>query len=401
MKLQENGIPVANNDISPAVASKSFIKVNSRMDLLNKKMPLRTIDRLDSLRGSQADSQPSENFGPLSNVRFAVFALGSSAYPNFCSFGKYIDSILEELGGERLMPITTGDEICGQEQEFRRWAPEAFKLACETFCLDADEHLSGATFALQQVALTSNTVRFIKSTDKVNLEEALGRVHNKDIKICTLKCDPIGLHGENITERSTVLIQIEAPGIAYEPGDHVSVFPENQKELVDGILERLSGVDDPDETLQLQILKEVQKIDGIFKTWEKHDKIPACSLRTLLTRFMDITTPPSRKLLTFLSTCCEDPADRVEMNKLTNDTAAYEDWRYYKFPNLLEVLQEFPSCRPPASVLMAQMTLMPPRFYSISSSPLKHPGEIHLTVAVVTYRTNSKLKFTGRTLRTI
>lgn len=68
----------------------------------------------------------------------------------------------------------------------------------------------------------------------------------------------------------------------------------------------------------------------------------------------------------------------------------YEDWRHYNFPNLLEVLEEFPSVKPYAPVLIFHLTPLQPRFYSISSSPLVHLGQIHLTVAVVQYRTKSK-----------
>lgn len=150
------------------------------------------------------------------------------------------------------------------------------------------------------------------------------------------------------------------------------------------------GINDPDDLVQLQVLKEDHNPSGIFKTWENHDKIPACSIRTLLTRFFDITAPPTRKLLAWLATCCDDENDKSHLDKLASDPAAYEDWRYHKFPTLLEVLEQFPSCKPPACVLIAQLTPMPPRFYSISSSPLKNPDEIHLTVAIVTYRTESK-----------
>lgn len=60
--------------------------------------------------------------------RFAVFALGSSAYPNFCAFGKYVDNLLGELGGERLLKMATGDSMCGQEQAFKKWATELFRV---------------------------------------------------------------------------------------------------------------------------------------------------------------------------------------------------------------------------------------------------------------------------------
>lgn len=83
----------------------------------------------NTLRGSTTETFTEETFGPLSNVRFAVFALGSSAYPNFCAYGKYVDTVLGELGGERLFKVAYGDEMCGQEHAFRKWAPEVFKVS--------------------------------------------------------------------------------------------------------------------------------------------------------------------------------------------------------------------------------------------------------------------------------
>lgn len=114
---------------SITVSSKSFMKANSRSDFGKANFQqVRKMDRLNSLRGSTTETYTEETFGPLSNVRFAVFALGSSAYPNFCAYGKYVDNILGDLGGERLMKISYGDEMCGQEHAFRKWAPEVFKV---------------------------------------------------------------------------------------------------------------------------------------------------------------------------------------------------------------------------------------------------------------------------------
>lgn len=78
--------------------------------------------------GSATDTASIDSFGPLSNVRFAVFALGSSAYPNFCNFGKYVDKLLGDLGGERIHDVATGDEMCGQDQAFRKWASSVFNV---------------------------------------------------------------------------------------------------------------------------------------------------------------------------------------------------------------------------------------------------------------------------------
>jgi nitric-oxide synthase, brain len=52
--------------------------------------------------------------------------------------------------------------------------------------------------------------------------------------------------------------------VYYEPGDHVGIYPENSKELVDGVLAKLVGLDDPDEVCQLQVLKKQQTAKGLF-----------------------------------------------------------------------------------------------------------------------------------------
>ncbi|NXA85775.1 NOS3 protein, partial [Melanocharis versteri] len=69
------------------------------------------------------------------------------------------------------------------------------------------------------------------------------------------------------------------------------------------------------------------------------------------------------------------------------DARLYEEWKWFRCPTLPEVLAEFPSVALPAALLL--FPLLQPRYYSISSAPGAHPGEIHLTVAVVTYHSEN------------
>ncbi|NWU94095.1 NOS3 protein, partial [Upupa epops] len=71
------------------------------------------------------------------------------------------------------------------------------------------------------------------------------------------------------------------------------------------------------------------------------------------------------------------------------DARLYEEWKWFRCPTLLEVLEEFPSVGLPAALLLTQLPLLQPRYYSISSAPGPSPGEIHLTVAVVTYHSEN------------
>lgn len=241
------------------------MKANSRSDC-NPKFTfpqIKKIDRWDSLRGSTSETYSEETFGPLSNVRFAVFALGSSAYPNFCAYGKYVDNILGELGGERLLKIAYGDEMCGQEHTFRLWAPEVFKVACETFCLDTDETMSTASLVLQGDSMTIDTVRLVPTKETASLAELLRKYHNKTLLVGRVKRKPQSLHREvSAQERSTILIEFASREAKYQPGDHVGVFPSNRAAIVEGILARLSGSEDTDRALQLQMLKEKHSNNG-------------------------------------------------------------------------------------------------------------------------------------------
>lgn len=137
-------------------------------------------------------------------------------------------------------------------------------MACETFCLDTDEIYSSAP--LHGETLTIDTVRLVPVNESVPLNRQLGKYHNKTTIVGKAKRKPQNLHrhlGEAASAaRSTILVEIVVNDVHYEPGDHVGIFPANRKEIVDGILERLSGVDNFDEVLQLQLLKENQTTNG-------------------------------------------------------------------------------------------------------------------------------------------
>ena len=47
-------------------------------------------------------------------------------------------------------------------------------------------------------------------------------------------------------------------------------------------------------------------------------------------------------------------------------------------PSLLELLRKFPSCSPPLDALLDALPALPPRLYSIASSPLAQPDQVSL-----------------------
>ena len=58
----------------------------------------------------------------------------------------------------------------------------------------------------------------------------------------------------------------------------------------------------------------------------------------------------------------------------------------------IDVLNDFPQATFSEEEFMGLLTRANPRLYSIASSPVKHPNEVHLTVAVVRYKTHDRTK---------
>lgn len=86
----------------------------------------------------------------------------------------------------------------------------------------------------------------------------------------------------------------------------------------------------------------------------------------------------------YFSTQTSNDNERIQLEKLAKDPVAYEEWKQ-NYPNLAEVLEEFPCLRPNASLLLTQLPQLQPRFYSVSSSP-KVSDDITITVGVVEYK---------------
>ncbi|XP_038181308.1 nitric oxide synthase, inducible [Arvicola amphibius] len=313
--------------------------------------------------------------------RYAVFGLGSSMYPQFCAFAHDIDQKLSHLGASQLVPTGEGDELSGQEDAFRGWAVQTFRAACEMFDVRSKHQIqipkrytSNATWEPQQYRLT-------QSLEPLDLNKALSSIHAKNVFTMRLKSQQ-NLQSRK-SSRTTLLVQLSfegSQGPSYLPGEHLGVFPGNQEALVQGILERVVDCPSPHQTVCL----EVQDESGSY--WVKDKRLPPCSLTQALTYFLDITTPPTQLQLHKLARLATDETEKQRLEALCQ-SSEYNDWKFSNSPTFLEVLEEFPSLRVPAAFLLSQLPILKPRYYSISSSQDHTPSEVHLTVAVVTYRT--------------
>ncbi|XP_006170481.1 nitric oxide synthase, inducible isoform X2 [Tupaia chinensis] len=313
--------------------------------------------------------------------RYAVFGLGSSMYPQFCAFAHDIDEKLSHLGAFQLAPTGEGDELSGQEESFRSWAVQTFKAACECFDVRGKQHIQIPKLYTCRVTWDPHHYRLVQDPQPLELNKALSSMHAKSVFTMRLKSQQ-NLHTPK-SSRTTLLVELTYEGssrLNYLPGDHLGVCPCNQLALVQGILERVVDGPAPQQPVRLETLDE----SGSY--WVKDKRLPPCSLSQALTYFLDITTPPTQLMLQKLAQLATDEAERQRLQTLAQP-AEYSKWKFTNSPTFLEVLEEFPSLRVSAGFLLSQLPTLKPRYYSISSSQDHTPSEVHLTVAVLTYRT--------------
>lgn len=154
-----------------------------------------------------------------------------------------------------------------------------------------------------------------------------------------------------------VVLDLEGSGLRYEPGDSLGLLAPNDPELVEACLSALGATGD----------EPVPCTDGTLR--------PA---REAFGTHLGIARPLDRTL-DLLAGAAKDPKDAAMLRKLTDgdDDAQPQD------ADLLDLLEHFPSARPPLADLAASLPGLKPRLYSIASSPLAVPGRVELCVSVV------------------
>ncbi|KAM8980401.1 nitric oxide synthase 3 isoform 1-T1 [Sarcophilus harrisii] len=345
---------------------------------------------VSSWRRKRKESSNTDSAGALGTLRFCVFGLGSRAYPHFCAFARAVDTRLEELGGERLLQLGQGDELCGQEEAFQGWAQAAFQASCETFCVGDDAKAAARDIFSPKRSWKRQRYRLSAQPEGLQLLPGLIHVHRRKMFPATV------LSVENLqsskSTRATILVRLATggqEGLQYQPGDHIGICPPNRPGLVEALLSRVEDPPLPSEPIAVEQLEKGSP-GSPPPGWVRDPRLPSCTLQQALTFFLDITSPPGPQLLRLLSTLAEEPSEQQELEALSKDARRYEEWKWFRCPTLLEVLEQFPSVALPAPLLLTQLPLLQPRYYSVSSAPSAHPGEIHLTVAVLAYRTQGE-----------
>ncbi|NNC88295.1 MAG: assimilatory sulfite reductase (NADPH) flavoprotein subunit [Akkermansiaceae bacterium] len=268
-------------------------------------------------------------------VRFSVCALGDTSYEQFCEIGKQVDRRLEELGGERI--AARADCDVDFDEAHTAWMASVFGALGES----AGSGTGTAALAAPSVGEFGKKNPFPAEV----LEKVL-------------------LNGERSDKETWHLeLSLEGSGLSYEPGDSLAVVPRNSPDVVEAVLEA-AGLDGSEE---------VALKDGAV--------LPA---REALATAFDVTAL-SRNVAKKYQALAQSGDLAALLDGDAEAFRAYVDGR-----QIVDLFEDFPAPGLKAADLAGILRKLPPRLYSIASSPQAHPGEVHLTVAAVRYNAHGK-----------
>ncbi len=273
----------------------------------------------------------------LENFRFSVLSLGDSSYEFFCQTGKEFDVRLAELGGERLYPRVDCD--LDFEEPANKWLKGVIDGLSE-----AKGHSASAAVPAEAPAGTSPYSRTnpfkAEVLENLNLN---GRGSNKETR-----------HLE---------LSLEGSGLTYEPGDSLGIYPENDPELVDLLLNEFKW--DASESVTVNKEGETRPLrEALISNFEI-----TVLTKPLLKQAAELTGNDKLKALV---------ENREELK-------AYTQGR-----DVIDLVRDFGPWNVSAQEFVAILRKMPARLYSIASSLSANPDEVHLTIGAVRYEAHGR-----------
>ena len=324
---------------------------------------LKTEQWMEENNQSLVESQ-EKSFGQLncelknscSHFVYAVCAIGSKAYEDFCEFGVCLDQTLENLGSTRLLRVATCDALSDQYKSFCRWETEAIgalkqvfpikqALPAKTNILHDDEKRSNdlvsssekdefpdeeGAQAMIELSFYDNVCarrEDVGPYTKTNPLEATVLMNKELVK--PAKIENRGHLSSSMNQHSVRQIEIEIKDMPYLAGDHVYIFPENPTSDVEKVIKRCGlKLDDInlDRPCSLNVIS-----NGRFQ-----------SMRELISKYVDLVSPSLPNVLECFARYASDEGERKKLRQLIENKEAYLEWSVNRW-TVNEVLDEFKS----------------------------------------------------------
>jgi sulfite reductase (NADPH) flavoprotein alpha-component len=268
----------------------------------------------------------------LEDLSFSVLSLGDSSYEFFCQTGKQFDARLEELGGTRLYPRFDCD--LDYDEPAVEWLEGIISSLGEA---------KGGIPVLSQAASTQTVESTYSRTNPFRAEVL----------------ENLNLNGRGSNKETRHLeLSLEGSGLSYKPGDSLGIYPENDPELVNLLLDELKW--NPEESVTINKQGEVRSLKDAFTTYYE---------------ITTLTKPLLEKVAKLTG--------NSDLQELLNDSEKVKS--YLEGHDLLDVIRDFGPVNSAPQEFVSLLRKMPARLYSIASSLNANPDEVHLTIGAVRY----------------
>jgi cytochrome P450/NADPH-cytochrome P450 reductase len=303
----------------------------------------------------------------LNGVHYTVFGCGNRDWAStFQAVPRFIDSQMAQFGARRFYPRGEGDareDFDGQFEDWYRslWGTLFRELHIEASAPETREN--GPAYAFEVVA----------TPQELPLAASLGARPMKVLVNRELQRREAGFS----SGRSTRHLEVALPDDArYRAGWHLGVVPRNPAPLVERVAGRFH--------LGLETYLVLRKNDRRKTLLPLETPV---SVASLLANYVELQDVATRKQIKVLADHTECPPEKRALLALCGDDAVsaekYRQEVLTKRLSLIDLLEIFPACELPFNVYLELLPALRPRYYSISSSPLRDASRASITVAVV------------------
>ena len=284
---------------------------------------------------------------PKLEITYALFGAGHHDWVNtYQMIPTYIDQLLENAGGRRIIERGAGDSGGDFYGTFEAWKENLFQV-------------------LRNDAGEQNVIREEKlSIEIVNSKRNFGQITD----VGTVSQNKILVHASD-TGPTVRYIEIKLPkGQTYRTGDYLAILPSNPIEIVYRVLKRFSLSTDT------QV-----KIRSSTSTFFPTDY--PVSAFDILSGYVELAQPISKKQVDTLAALCQNDKEERQLKNLAGDV--YDTEVLHKRVSVLDILELYSSCELSFAQYLRMLPSLRVRQYSISSSPLWNSEVVTLTFDIL------------------
>ncbi|XP_043662259.1 NADPH--cytochrome P450 reductase [Drosophila teissieri] len=318
----------------------------------------------------------------LTGLNYAVFGLGNKTYEHYNKVAIYVDKRLEELGANRVFELGLGDDDANIEDDFITWKDRFWPAVCDHFGIEGggEEVLIRQYRLLEQPEVQPDRIYTGEIARLHSIQNQRPPFDAKNPFLAPIKVNR-ELHKGGGRSCMHIELSIDGSKMRYDAGDHVAMFPVNDKSLVEKLGELCKA--DLDTVFSL--------INTDTDSSKKHPFPCPTTYRTALTHYLEITAIPRTHILKELAEYCTDEKEKELLRSMASISPEgkekYQSWIQDACRNIVHILEDIKSCRPPIDHVCELLPRLQPRYYSISSSSKLHPTDVHVTAVLVEYKT--------------